>query len=105
MAQLRNDQLPRELQAYRDRAETILGWMTDDWLDQDEFDRLSREMDMGEQTARVYDPGAVILSWDLWQENLGLLQQLQRVDMVDARENAAGKIEYRARMDAQPQEN
>lgn len=88
-----NKTYPPRIQAYEHACDEILGWMPD-WLSQHDFDRLSREHNPSGRRAVYYTPETVLPPF-LGDQNLALLQEMQRAGIVSAR-SRKGVIYYRA---------
>lgn len=89
--------LPASLEAHRHMAAAILSWMPD-WLDQNAFDKKAEACREGPKPISVYIPDPFLLGdWLGCSQELGLLQHLVALGLVQARARDDGLIEYRRR--------
>lgn len=74
---------PSSINAYSHVCDEILSWMND-WLSQNEFDRLSSQSDVWNKKIIAYDMESIVMPM-YGDNNLAILQQMQLHGLVEAK--------------------
>ncbi len=86
---------PKSIAAYRNECEAVASWLSSNgWLNQDEFDRLSRDLRRSHRKVSIHSFTGDTVIFPQGDLHIGVVQEMARAGLVDVRERA-GKVEYR----------
>lgn len=89
------NEYPASISVYHEACDEIRSWMKAGWLHQNEFDRLARQHQPVQSRVVAYTGDTVVLGGLYGDQNIALLQEMQRAKIIRARMAKSGGIEYR----------